>query len=207
MEGMETNSYDGSRYATEEEEKAADWDTTQGPMPVAYTEVHQWYTSEIDTLFIKGTYDPFVEGEPESTLTTITCSVDATIVHKNDNTVKDGQVTFRSSTKSMGEGESEFEEPVFIVDFGTPLQFKQDELYLKAKIRDLTDSDIANLSKDELSFVRNDIFAHHGHTFKTAKMIDHYSKTDWYHAVAPDAALLLNKFEKRNVDFIKKRED
>jgi len=206
-EGMTESSYSGTRPLTDEETAALnDEDSTNDPTDIAYTEVHQWYTSQMDTFLVKGTYEPTVEGEPESVLTVVTCVVDALLTHKNDNEVKDGVTRYFSSTDDLG-WDGEITEGVIVrVDFGTPLTFEMDELYLKAKIRDLTDADLTGLTKDQLGFVRNDIFARHGHTFKTPKMVDHYSKADWYHTVVPDAASLLNQFEKRNVDFIKKKE-
>jgi hypothetical protein len=93
-----------------------------------------------------------------------------------------------------------------IVELGTPAQLTADLLPLKAKMADLTGEDLAGLSREQLAYVRNEIFARHGHTFKTEKMIAYFAQKEWYHTLVDDAQPLLNKFEKRNVDFIKKME-
>jgi YARHG domain len=93
-----------------------------------------------------------------------------------------------------------------IVDLGEPLIVGRDELYIKAKIMDLNESDLTGMSKDELALLRNEIFARHGHTFKTEKMMNYFGPKDWYYEATDDASILFTSFEKRNVEFIKKRE-
>ena len=79
-------------------------------------------------------------------------------------------------------------------------------MHLKAKLAVLTEQDINGLSKDQLGYLRNEIFARHGHTFKTPKMKNYFVKQEWYFEVVADALPYLNELEKQNIDFIKKRE-
>lgn len=92
------------------------------------------------------------------------------------------------------------------IDLSTPVIFAQDKLYLKAKVANLSDTDVSGMNKEQIAFLRNEIFARHGHSFKTEKMIKYFGPKEWYHALDFDAATLLNSFEKQNVDFLKKKE-
>jgi len=161
-------------------------------------EPEEIYTNEIDTVEIKGRYMAFLVSAPESTSKMV-------------------KIILSGSTKlvnypyeSYGEIKSYVDESPLTteinVELSAPRQFDRHELYVKSKIADLTEQDLAGFSKDQLTILRNEIFARHGHTFKTDKMITMFGQMDWYHSLVDDAQSLLNKFEKRNVDFIKKRE-
>jgi hypothetical protein len=208
--GIQANEYSGQRPPTEDEETEWKADSTnEGEMPwIPYTNRNEYYTPEVDSLVITGSYIAHVLSSPESTPKKIAVNITGTVTTLNVSDVVDGVVQkSRADIKDLDDG---MDGRIYLdhieIDLSVPLAFKQDELYVKAKIKDLTDQDLAGLSKDELGFVRNDIFAHHGHTFKTPKMAGHYKPMDWYKATVDDAAIYLNKFEKRNVEFIKKRE-
>ncbi|MEJ0033594.1 MAG: YARHG domain-containing protein [Bacteroidota bacterium] len=211
--GMTSQSWGGMRPPTQEEQDAWDADTTKDKEPLygeAYTETEYRYTSEIDTLYVTGYFKAYAD-EPESTPRKLTIEFGGDgLTHKNANEVDgDGVPHFRPQVwgyYNPEEGMSLLDDEYLYVDLSEPLTFRKEDLYMKAIIKDLTDADLAGLTKDDLTFIRNDIFAHHGHTFKTTKMITHYQPTDWYRAAVADAAPLLNKFEKRNVEFIKKKE-
>ena len=96
--------------------------------------------------------------------------------------------------------------PSMVINLDKPLVLSRDQLYLKAKIAQLTDDDLAGMNKDELGILRNEIFARHGHVFKTDKMKKYFNPKEWYNALIDDATPLLNAIEKKNVDFIKKKE-
>lgn len=80
------------------------------------------------------------------------------------------------------------------------------ELYLKARVVLLTIKDLEGKSVDELAYLRNEIFARHGHSFKTEKMSEYFDSKPWYHRVFSDATPFLNEIEKANVQFIKSHE-
>ena len=99
----------------------------------------------------------------------------------------------------------DFEENL-IVDLKRPYIFNKNEMYLKARISELTKEDLKNYSKDELAFLRNELFARHGHTFKTDKMKEYFEKQMWYKPYFEDATPFLNYLEKKNAKFIKTME-
>ena len=92
------------------------------------------------------------------------------------------------------------------VALGSPKLWGKDELYLKARIHSLTDQDLAGLDKEALAYLRNEIFARHGHRFKTTKMKEYFAVKGWYFAVTEDATPYLNSLEKQNALFIKSKE-
>jgi hypothetical protein len=54
--------------------------------------------------------------------------------------------------------------------------------------------------------MRNEIFARHGHTFKSEDLKKHFASQSWYNATTADASALLTPLEKQNIDFIRKWE-
>ena len=94
----------------------------------------------------------------------------------------------------------------FTIKMSEPHIYGKDERYLKMRILKLTYAELRNFSKDDLAFMRNEIFARHGHTFKTQKMIDHFAKLPWYNAWVDDATGLLNVTETQNAAIIKSAE-
>lgn len=95
-----------------------------------------------------------------------------------------------------------FQENV-VVNLSTPKIYPKDQYYLKARIQKLTEADLQALSNDELAYLRNEIFARHGHTFKTDKMSSYFAKQDWYEPYVADATPWLNETEKWNTQYIK----
>ncbi|MFF3024626.1 YARHG domain-containing protein [Gottfriedia sp. NPDC057948] len=75
-----------------------------------------------------------------------------------------------------------------------------------SNIRKLTQDDIVYLTKDELSFARNEIYARHGYIFKTDKMRDYFFAQSWY---SPNVNYngTLSEIETYNVNLIKAREE
>jgi hypothetical protein len=70
----------------------------------------------------------------------------------------------------------------------------------------LTEDDIKGFSKQELRVLRNEIYARHGHIFKSKDLRNYFSAKDWYKPQYEDASDLLNTIEKKNIAFIKKHE-
>lgn len=97
-------------------------------------------------------------------------------------------------------------EEQLIVDLNKPMIYSKSNMYLKARILNLTESDLQNYTNDELAYLRNEIFARHGHTFKTERMKNYFEAKDWYSAYFDNATNMLNNTEKRNAQFIKELE-
>jgi len=99
----------------------------------------------------------------------------------------------------------DFEKPL-IVKLNEPLLYSKEELYLKARITGLTKQDLAGIPREELAYFRNEIFARHGHSFKTEKMDSYFRSKEWYRPFFTDATSFLNDTEANNVQFIKSLE-
>jgi hypothetical protein len=70
----------------------------------------------------------------------------------------------------------------------------------------LTDEDVNNLYKDELRFMRNEIYARHGYSFKTREVREMFDKEDWYMPVSTDVRKKLTAIEQKNEKLIKQFE-
>lgn len=73
-----------------------------------------------------------------------------------------------------------------------------------SNIRYLTDNDVKYLSKEDLEYGRNEIFARHGYIFKTEKFKNYFSQKSWY---KPNSSFngsdsQLNEYEIANCKFI-----
>lgn len=67
--------------------------------------------------------------------------------------------------------------------------------------RYVTTDDLKELSKDELSYARNEIYARHGRKFKDDALQSYFDSKEWYHGtIAPNqfSEGMLNKYEKKN---------
>jgi hypothetical protein len=193
--------------AQSEEDKAADEAgvSTESDEPTERyggTPEQFWrYSDEIDTLTYDGGYVAYLEaGTPESLTKTVRIVFRGRLHHEN-------YYEMASSTNDDSpKVPTDYDVNDLLVDLGTPTIVDGDQLYLKAKVAELTAEDLSGMNKSELGYLRNEIFARHGHTFKTNKMVNYFGKKDWYHSLIDDAAPLLNDFEKKNVEFIKKKE-
>lgn len=75
--------------------------------------------------------------------------------------------------------------------------------------RYLTKEDIAGLSKDQLRYARNEIYARHGRRFKDQELQQYFDSKSWYQGtIDPDSfnESVLNDCERDNIDLIKKYE-
>lgn len=75
----------------------------------------------------------------------------------------------------------------------------------------VTENDVKSLTKSQLSYARNEIFARHGRVFQMAEYKNYFEKQPWYH-VNPnynysDENSNLNEIEQKNVEFLLKKEN
>lgn len=72
----------------------------------------------------------------------------------------------------------------------------------------LVDNDLKNLSKDELAFARNEIFARHGYIFGEERFKTYFSKKSWYipNSSYDGSDAILNEYEVANYKFIQEWE-
>ena len=76
----------------------------------------------------------------------------------------------------------------------------------EASTRLLKTADVENLSKEELSMMRNEIFARHGYCFSRKDMRQMFENEDWYIPNTVDIKGYLTDTEKKNIALIKRYE-
>lgn len=101
---------------------------------------------------------------------------------------------------------------VFILMFCSVICYAQTEVpgyYSTASTDRLTARDLENFDAEELSLMRNEIFARYGYIFKKPELIEHFSEEDWYKPSEPDVNVItarLTDIEKSNIKLIQVRE-
>jgi hypothetical protein len=76
----------------------------------------------------------------------------------------------------------------------------------EASQRLLKTSDVDNLPKSELEFMRNEIFARHGYCFAKKDLRQQFENEDWYVPNTVDIKGYLTDIEKKNIALIKRYE-
>ena len=80
-----------------------------------------------------------------------------------------------------------------------------DYIIADSNSRYVTTDDLDDLSKEELSRARNEIYARHGRKFKDEALQSYFDSKEWYNGtIAPDQFTegMLNNFEKKNAETI-----
>lgn len=72
--------------------------------------------------------------------------------------------------------------------------------------RRLTESEIANLTLEQLRVARNEIYARHGYIFKSEELNSYFKQKSWYHEDAAYDGITLSEIEKYNVELIQNNE-
>lgn len=75
--------------------------------------------------------------------------------------------------------------------------------YPQASTRELTEAELAKESAEVLSDMRNEVFARHGHRFKTPRLHTLFSAQDWYQPTTDEAGPSLTELERKNVALIR----
>lgn len=76
----------------------------------------------------------------------------------------------------------------------------------EASQRLLKTSDVENLPKSELEFMRNEIFARHGYCFAKKELRQQFENQDWYVPNTVNIKGYLTEIEKKNIALIKRYE-
>jgi YARHG domain len=79
--------------------------------------------------------------------------------------------------------------------------------YPDASTRLLTESDVENMSAEELEFMRNEIYARHGYSFKDLDDRRQFDVIDWYIPMGIDIREKLTDIEVQNIDLIYRYEE
>ena len=72
--------------------------------------------------------------------------------------------------------------------------------------RVVSESELASYSDNELSIMRNEIFARHGYIFKRSDLKAYFSTKSWYNPQYSNVDNMLSKTERKNVEIISKVE-
>ncbi len=78
--------------------------------------------------------------------------------------------------------------------------------YPEASVRLLKPADVENLMKEDLEFMRNEIFARHGYCFNKKHLRQQFELQDWYVPNTVDIKINLTGVEKKNIAMIKRYE-
>lgn len=78
--------------------------------------------------------------------------------------------------------------------------------YPEASQRLLKPKDVENMFKEDLEFMRNEIFARHGYCFKKKNLRQEFELQDWYVPNTVDIKGFLTEIEKKNIELIKRYE-
>lgn len=78
--------------------------------------------------------------------------------------------------------------------------------YPEASQRLLKASDVENLMKEDLEFMRNEIFARHGYCFNKKNLRQQFELQDWYVPNTVNIKGFLTETEKKNIALIKRYE-
>jgi hypothetical protein len=78
--------------------------------------------------------------------------------------------------------------------------------YPQASLRLLKSKDVENEMKEDLEFMRNEIFARHGYCFKKKNLRQQFENEEWYVPNTVDIKGFLTDIEKKNIELIKRYE-
>ena len=78
--------------------------------------------------------------------------------------------------------------------------------YSEASTRLLTSDDVENLYKDDLRYMRNEIYARHGYAFRLEEVQLMFNDKDWYMPISTDVRKSLTPIEIKNEQLIKRYE-
>ncbi len=78
---------------------------------------------------------------------------------------------------------------------------------LPSDTREITANDLKDMDKEELNRAYNEIFARHGHDFKTKSLKDFFEEQDWYNPIEGKTVTPaeLSDLENKNKDIIMSR--
>lgn len=110
-----------------------------------------------------------------------------------------------TTTKKASNVKPKIAEPVATTDVSTPENY----IFSKSGSEKLIDSDVSELSKENLILAKNEIYARHGFVFKSEQFKSYFSKKSWY---KPNDTFKgsdgeLNDVERYNIQLILKYEN
>lgn len=168
------------------------------------TEVESHLKEAYDKVFNKvwGQSDRFNEQYVDYTKYYIKTKIDGNEIYLDENKNVILKVTFPNIAGATGDRWS-------IINVTQLMNVKEEKLYMiensdNVEI-DVTTGLIANMSSEDLNIAYNEIFARHGHDFKSEELKKYFSNMAWYKPVSGKQVSIeeLNEIEKKNVQIIK----
>ncbi len=92
---------------------------------------------------------------------------------------------------------------------GTESSNNSEYYFADSDSRYLTEDDLVGLSKDDLAYARNEIYARHGYIFKEERFSWYFNTRTWYVPKYTGEEFddsVFNEFERKNIEFIKSHE-
>ena len=78
-----------------------------------------------------------------------------------------------------------------------------DEYIIEKSDREyISDDDLADMSPQQLTYARNEIYARHGYIFQSQELTEFFSQKSWYHPVSGFEEGFFNEYEKYNAVYI-----
>lgn len=84
-----------------------------------------------------------------------------------------------------------------------------DYIFYDSAVRNLTQSELAGLSLQQLCYARNEIYARRGYIFQSQELRDYFGSKSWYYPTIPAdsfSAQVFNSFETQNIELLKNYE-
>lgn len=79
--------------------------------------------------------------------------------------------------------------------------------YPETSTRQFTSDELSRYSKDDLTLMRNEIYARHGYIFKSnKKMMNHFNSQPWYQPRNNNVDSMLTRLERDNIELIRQSE-
>lgn len=78
----------------------------------------------------------------------------------------------------------------------------QSDYFFPSDTQYITEADLIGLSKGDVAFIRNEIYARHGYVFHTEPFKSYFSSQSWYIANADFSESEFSKIESKNRDFL-----
>lgn len=91
----------------------------------------------------------------------------------------------------------------YFIELSKENHSNKERLFPEASERLLTNSDLTNLTIDDLAIMRNEIFASKGYIFKTNRLKSYFTEQEWYEPQFDNVDNNLSNIEKENIKLIR----
>ena len=119
-------------------------------------------------------------------------------------TYEEPATTYNEPAATYNEPAATYEDTVATSTYNEPSQTPYENLFNSdLSTYELTERDLYSLSAQELTYLRNSVYARHGREFKSNELTRYFNQFYWYSPNPNFSESWLNSYEKYNVKFIK----